>query len=67
MLGISPLLFKVLNIGRKDCRSLKQSVAHRECEDLICERRSIVNKMGGILATLGVKGSRPCSVTGASN
>lgn len=30
--------------------------AHREREDLICERRSIVNKMGGILATLGVKG-----------
>jgi transposase len=30
--------------------------AHREREDLICERRSIVNKMAGILATLGVKG-----------
>ena len=30
--------------------------AHREREDLICERRSIVNKMGAILATLGVKG-----------
>jgi transposase len=30
--------------------------AHREREDLLCERRSIVNKMDGILATLGVKG-----------
>ena len=30
--------------------------AHREREDLICERRSIINKMGGILATLGLKG-----------
>jgi len=30
--------------------------AHREREDLAGERRSIVNKIGGILATLGVKG-----------
>ena len=30
--------------------------AHREREDLTRERRSIVNKIGGILATLGVKG-----------
>src|SRR5208337_1027538 len=30
--------------------------AHREREDMIGERRSIVNKIGGILATLGVKG-----------
>src|SRR5271166_1616411 len=30
--------------------------AHREREDLSGERRSIVNKIGGILATLGVKG-----------
>ncbi len=32
--------------------------AHREREDMIGERRSIVNKIGGILATLGVKGFR---------
>ena len=32
--------------------------AHREREDLTGERRSIVNKIGGILATLGVKGYR---------
>jgi transposase len=30
--------------------------AYREREDLTGERRSIVNKIGGILATLGVKG-----------
>jgi transposase len=30
--------------------------AHREREDLTRERRSIVNKIDGILATLGVKG-----------
>src|SRR5271166_3409398 len=30
--------------------------AHREREDLTGERRSIVNKIDGILATLGVKG-----------
>jgi transposase len=30
--------------------------AHREREDLIGERRSIVNKIEGILATLGIKG-----------
>jgi len=30
--------------------------AHRECEELTGERRSIVNKIDGILATLGVKG-----------
>ncbi len=30
--------------------------AHRERADLTCERRSIVNKIDGILATLGVKG-----------
>jgi transposase len=32
--------------------------AHREREDLIGERGSIVNKIDGILATLGVKGYR---------
>jgi len=32
--------------------------AHREREDLTGERRAIVNKIGGILATLGVKGYR---------
>ncbi|MBV8106111.1 MAG: transposase [Hyphomicrobiales bacterium] len=32
--------------------------AYREREDLTRERRSIVNKIGGILATLGVKGYR---------
>jgi transposase len=32
--------------------------AHREREDLIGERLSIVNKIDGILATLGVKGYR---------
>src|SRR6202045_456075 len=32
--------------------------AHREREELTCERRSIVNKIDGILATLGVKGFR---------
>jgi transposase len=32
--------------------------AHREREDLIGERLSIVNKIDGILATLGVKGCR---------
>jgi transposase len=41
--------------------------AHREREDLICERRSIVNKMGAILATLGVKGFKALRLTGASN
>jgi len=30
--------------------------AYREREDLTCERRSIANKIDGILATLGVKG-----------
>jgi len=30
--------------------------AHREREDMIGERKSIVNKIGGILATLGVEG-----------
>ena len=30
--------------------------AHREREELTSERRSIVNKIDGILATLGVKG-----------
>ncbi len=30
--------------------------AHREREDLTGERRSIVNKIDGILATLGLKG-----------
>jgi transposase len=30
--------------------------AHREREDLTRERRSIVNKIDGILATLGIKG-----------
>jgi transposase len=30
--------------------------AYREREDLTGERRSIVNKIDGILATLGVKG-----------
>lgn len=30
--------------------------AHREREDMIGERKSIVNKIGGILATLGVNG-----------
>jgi len=30
--------------------------AHREREDLTGERRSIVNKIDGILATLGIKG-----------
>ena len=30
--------------------------AYREREDLTCERRSITNKIDGILATLGVKG-----------
>jgi len=32
--------------------------AHREREDLTRERRSIVNKIDGILATLGIKGYR---------
>ena len=32
--------------------------AHREREDLTGERRSIVNKIDGVLATLGVKGFR---------
>ena len=32
--------------------------AHREREELTGERRSIVNKIDGILATLGVKGFR---------
>jgi transposase len=32
--------------------------AHREREDLTGERRAIVNRIGGILATLGVKGYR---------
>jgi transposase len=32
--------------------------AHREREDLTGERRSIVNKIDGILATLGIKGYR---------
>ncbi len=32
--------------------------AHREREDLTRERRSIVNKIDGVLATLGVKGFR---------
>jgi transposase len=32
--------------------------AHREREDLTGERRAIVNNIGGILATLGVKGYR---------
>src|ERR1700730_2669962 len=32
--------------------------AHREREDLVRERRSILNKIDAILATLGVKGYR---------
>ena len=32
--------------------------AHRECEDLIGSRRSILNKIDGILATLGIEGYR---------
>jgi transposase len=32
--------------------------AHREREDLICERLSIVNKINSILATIGIRGYR---------
>ena len=41
--------------------------AHREREDLTRERRSIVNKIDGILATLGIKGYRLCGGIAASN
>ena len=32
---------------------------HREREDLIGTRRSLLNKIGGILATLGIEGTGP--------
>jgi transposase len=41
--------------------------AHREREDLVRERRSILNKIDAILATLGVKGIEACGVTVANS
>jgi transposase len=41
--------------------------AHREREDLTGSRRSLVNKIDGILATLGSAAFGLCGVTGANN
>ena len=40
---------------------------NREREDLTGERQSIVNKIDGILATLGIRDTRPCGAIAASN
>lgn len=41
--------------------------AHREREDLLGARRSLLNKIDRILATLGSRASGPCDATGVRN